>query len=229
MCTFSYQRKMQAVTLGAKSAVKVDDEAVQVDPQLLFQRLGVLATNGSNGDPASAFQYELCTHPAALFDRWSMPREADKPVLAEAIWKLAGSDTVGAIPSDVRYILDGGALLQRIPWTKGETFESVCQRYVHYVCSKYGRPIVVFDGYNDGPSIKDATHQRRSKGAGPNTVATAQTVVSLKKADFLANIANKHRFLSLLSFYLEQSGCDTKNLNLKSRDPQCLWEMTQTC
>ena len=71
-----------------------------------------------------------------------MPREADKPVLAEAIWKLVGpgpgSDTAVNIPSDVRYVIDGGALLQRIPWTKGETFESVCQRYVHYVCSKYG-------------------------------------------------------------------------------------------
>lgn len=215
MCAYSFRRKMQAVTIGAKSAVKVDGEPVQVDPQLLFQRLSVLATNGSYEDPASVFQYELCTNPAALFDQSSMPREADKPVLAEAIWKLVGpdpgSDTAVNIPSDVRYVIDGGALLQRIPWTKGETFESVCQRYVHYVCSKYGRPIVVFDGYNDGPSIKDATHQRRSKGAGPNIVPSGQTVVSLKKAAFLANSTNKHRFLSLLGFYLEQSGCEIKH------------------
>jgi len=95
--------------------VKVDGEPVQVDPQLLFQRLSVLATNGSYEDPASLFQYELCTNPAALFDQSSMPREADKPVLAEAIWKLVGpdpgSDTAVNIPSDVRYVIDGGALL----------------------------------------------------------------------------------------------------------------------
>ena len=64
----SFEEKKQAVTLATKTAVKIDDECVQVDPQLIFQRLSLIATNGSNEDPASFFKYELCTHPAALFD-----------------------------------------------------------------------------------------------------------------------------------------------------------------
>ena len=209
--TYSFRQNMQAVTIGAKAAIKVNEEQVQVDPQLLFQRLSIMAVNGCIDDPASVFQYELCTHPAALFDQWSMPREADKPVLADAIWNIAGSHTAQTSPSGVRHILDGGALLHRIPWFKGETFKSICQRYVEYVCSKYGRAIVVFDGYSDSPSIKDATHQRRSSTAGPNIVPTAQTVVTLKKAAFLSNSENKHRFLSLMSFYLEQAGCESRH------------------
>ena len=35
----TFRRKDQVVTLGTKSSVKIDGEEVQVDPQLLFQRL----------------------------------------------------------------------------------------------------------------------------------------------------------------------------------------------
>ena len=37
--SISFVRKKQAVTLTSKAAVKIDDECVQVDPQLIFQRL----------------------------------------------------------------------------------------------------------------------------------------------------------------------------------------------
>ena len=36
---FSFKRKDQAITLACKSSIKVDGELVQVDPQLLLQRL----------------------------------------------------------------------------------------------------------------------------------------------------------------------------------------------
>ena len=36
---YTFKRKNQAVTLNIKSEVKIDGAAVQIDPQLLFQRL----------------------------------------------------------------------------------------------------------------------------------------------------------------------------------------------
>ena len=45
---FSFKRKDQAVTLASKSAVKVDGEPYQFDPQVLFQRLA-LARDGNIG------------------------------------------------------------------------------------------------------------------------------------------------------------------------------------
>ena len=63
------------------------------------------------------------------------------------------------LSSDVHYVLDGGALLQRVPWSKGETFEAVCERYVEYVSRRYGKATIVFDGYESGPGIKDETHR----------------------------------------------------------------------
>ena len=86
---------------------------------------------------------------------------------------------------------------------------AVCERYVEYVSRRYGKATIVFDGYESGPGIKDVTHRRRGHGAGPSVVLTPQTVVSLRKKDFLANKANKQRFLSLLRSFLEKAGCST--------------------
>ena len=205
----SFQRKTQAVTLAVKTAVKVDDESVQIDPQLLFQRLSLIATNGTHDNPASVFKYELCSHPPALFDAYSLPWTANKPSFAEALWKVVEKVNGQELPSDVHYVLDGGALLQRVPWSKGETFEAVCERYVEYISRRYGKATIVFDGYESGPGIKDVTHRRRGHGAGPSVVLTPQTVVSLRKKDFLANKANKQRFPSLLGSFLEKAGCST--------------------
>jgi len=81
----TFLRQKQAVTLTSKAAITAGDgEPAQVDPQLRFRRLSLIATNGLKDDPASYFKYELCTHPPALFDNSFLPWQADKPVLADA-------------------------------------------------------------------------------------------------------------------------------------------------
>ena len=40
--SISFERKKEAVTLASKAAVNIDDECVQIDPQLLFQRLSLI-------------------------------------------------------------------------------------------------------------------------------------------------------------------------------------------
>ena len=46
------------------------------------------------------FNYELCT----------LPREIDKPALADALWKLVRNENE-MLPDTVHNVLDGGALL----------------------------------------------------------------------------------------------------------------------
>ena len=95
-----------------KCAIKIDNELVQVDPQilLLFQRL-ILVAN-SPEDLPSIFHYELSNYPTSLFDYPLMMRQANKPALADTIWsKLTpevASETVPRDP-DVQYVLDRGA------------------------------------------------------------------------------------------------------------------------
>lgn len=55
---FSFKRKEQATILSAKSAIKVDDDVIIVDSQLLFQRF-LAASNGIYEDQSEIFTYEL--------------------------------------------------------------------------------------------------------------------------------------------------------------------------
>lgn len=63
----SFKRKDQAIVLSAKLAIKVDDDIITVDSQLLFQRL-LAAANGMYVNQAEIFTYELCNHPSSIFE-----------------------------------------------------------------------------------------------------------------------------------------------------------------
>ena len=97
----SFQKKDQVVTLASKRAVRFSEGSIQVDPQLLYQRLTVVATEGRYDKPQTFFKFEMCSYPPA----------------------------------------------------------GICSLHVQYVANRYGKATVVFDGYQNGPSTKDVTHQ----------------------------------------------------------------------
>jgi len=141
---FSFRRSLQAVTLSEKANLKVSGETINIDPQLLFQRLITAAGNMDN--ISDMFKYELCSIPSSLFDNTGLPRVAQKSTLADAIWKV-GDCSVGdyhCLPDTV-HVLDGGSLIHKIPWQKGVPFSTICNQYVSYIQQKYLNPIMVVD------------------------------------------------------------------------------------
>ena len=202
---YSFKKKDEAVTLATKSSINIDGNKVNIDPQLLFQRLITAAR--SLTDLSSAFKYELCSYPPALFDSSLMMREPHKPALADAIWTLLPKQDIFELHLDAHYVLDGGALLQRIPWSRGATFQNICSQYTDYVTRKYGKATIVFDGY-ETTSTKDMTHQRRSNGkAGKTVTFTADMNLTMTKDTFLANQKNKQRFINMVSEELRKNNC----------------------
>ena len=102
------------VTLGTENFVRIDGDDVQVDPLVLFQRLITVAQ--TSGELESALKHALCSYPPSMFGSSLLLREAHKPALADAIWRLIGPDVPADVPDDgSRYVVDGGALIQRIP------------------------------------------------------------------------------------------------------------------
>ena len=156
-----------------------------------------------------ALKYELCSYPPALFDSSLLLREANKPALADAIRDLVEPH----LPADnvvdgSQYVLDGGALVQRIPWPHGSTYKDICHQYMEYVRNKYGKAVVVFDGYETN-NTKDMTHNRRSKGKiGATVTFTSDMIVTMPKQQFLANRQNKQRFISMLGEELQKADCE---------------------
>ena len=106
--------------------------------------------------------YELTTYPTALFETVDLLFEPQKSSLADDMWNMTKANSA-TLPEGAQFVLDGGSLLHRIIWNRGSTFESILNAYTNYVNRKYGKPVVVFDGYQ-GSTIKDMTHKRLSKG-----------------------------------------------------------------
>jgi len=110
---------------------------------------------------------------------------------------LAVRNTV--LSQNVHYVLDGGALLHRIPWNSGETYEGISSHYVRYVGDRYGNAVIVFDGYVSAPSTR-----RVRSHSSPLVNFTKDMICTMKKDDFLANQTNKQRFTNLLSDDLQR-------------------------
>ena len=128
--------------------------------------------------------------------------------MADALWCSEAAILPG--PSEtVQYVLDGRALLHRVPWIRGATYDQIFEQYSAYVIRKYGRTIVVLDGYSDNPSTKDCAHIRRSGGTiGVTVHFISSMALQTKKEEFLSNKHNKQRFIAVLYHRPEQAGCE---------------------
>ena len=64
-----------------------------------------------------------------------------------------------------RYVVDGGCLLQTVPWPATGSYNDVCELYIEYANKNY-RPnvMLLFDGYNNPESTKSAEQERRIIG-----------------------------------------------------------------
>jgi len=206
---YTFKKKDQAVAMDSKSKISIDGEDVSIDPLLLFQRLVMVSTQKESIQ--DAFGYELCGYPPALFEKRNELLKANKPALANALWDLAGDPSDEQTHMEIatfQFVLDGGALLHKIPWETGKTYNAICQNYVAHV-KRYGNPVIVFDGYQSGPTPKDGTHRRRIGTKQAQGVQFHENMpLQMKKDEFLSNKENKQRFINLLGKHLEMAGCD---------------------
>ena len=94
-------------------------------------------------------------------------------------------------------------------WDKQSTYQEIIQKYINYVESHYGKCSVVFDGYQDGPSIKDHKYFRRLMKASvsPNvSIHMENSVGSTSQKPFLSNVYNRQCLIDLLEVALAPNG-----------------------
>ena len=91
---YTFKRSDQLTTLQSKSSVRVDGQAIHVDPELLFQRL--IVASDAIDERKALFRFELCSYPSALFDDSLMLRAPQKAILANAIWTRLPPDIAGS-------------------------------------------------------------------------------------------------------------------------------------
>ena len=100
---------------------------------------------------------------------------------------------------DVRYVIDGGALIHKLPWQRGNTYNEIVKMYVQYVTRKYKQATVVFDGYSSSPSTKDSVHLRRKGGVSAQDVIFVENnTLSIKKKNCFYPAMKTNNSLSIV-------------------------------
>ena len=84
----------------------------------MFQRLASSAVK-SDSRLVDTLKFELSTHPPALFDSNGMMKEPKKAQLAEGLYAML-EDTDIDLSGEAVYVVDGGALLHKLPWEKNQ-------------------------------------------------------------------------------------------------------------
>ena len=75
-----------------------------------------------------------------------------------------------------------------------------------------GTQEAVFDGYMDGPSIKEVTHLKRTGRQAAHAIALKLDMVCrVRKENCLCNHTNKQKFINLFADQLERAGISTDN------------------
>ena len=185
---WTFKRKMTVNTMAGKVPVSLDKEHLRIDQELLFQRLFKASKNLCN-DEIATFSYELCSFPPALFDSQGFPHKAAKDALADLLWPYVSGDSVPEIDQPgIHFIIDGGHLVHKIPWTQSATIGETIQSYREYIQRKYGndRVTVVFYGYPATPTTKYLTYVIRNGGTkGPRIlISDEHTVMKKRKTHF---------------------------------------------
>ena len=170
---FTITKASLAVRIPAKEFGPKDSifETAQIDPQLCFQRALSLVSSGTTDlDLEICLQYELSPITLSLFDENGFIRSVAKADLAKLLEsEIAHVDKEAAteiIKNNLEtvIVLDGGALLYRVAWTKNSTFETILKNYVSHINNMLGKScstLVVFDGYI-ASSTKDHCHSKRA-------------------------------------------------------------------
>ena len=129
--------------------------------------------------------------PSALFESSSLPLQPNKPVLANALWK-SSNESQQEPSEDVQYVLDGGALLHRLPWPL-DPYMMMCVKCMLIMWNKDMALLFLF--LMDTPmnlQQKDVIHLIRTRTCLEVTVHfTGDMLIQSKKDEFVANKENK--------------------------------------
>ena len=127
----SIKRKDNVVSMSSLfSTKKTKYKHAPVDCKTLFTRL--IAVSGRLPTLESAFEYELTNEPLSLFQN-GLLRKGNKAQLKTVILHDPVTVSSEEINSCGACIINGEALLHRIRWQKGTSFQNISLAYVKYV------------------------------------------------------------------------------------------------
>ena len=127
-CSFTPKDQISKLQ-SLHSKVRVGKEEVTIDPLTLFLRSTCAIERKLETSMEKYFEYELTPYPTSLFKDGLMQLSLSKYLLKNHLLKPC---TPRDRPEG-ESIVDGGALLWSVKWSKQKKFQSIAQRYLKSV------------------------------------------------------------------------------------------------
>ena len=195
---------MQAVQMPAKKDSKSSkSKSIDIDPDLLFQRILSLCT--TEEQMRDAFSHDLAHHPPSLFTDDVFLRTGKKSSLCKSIVEDYSFCDVTPNIQIWDCVLDGGYLLRAIEWVKGSTYKEIIKGYHSFVNRIGSQVFIVFDGYLKSKT-KDQTHEKPYPIQSLRIEITEDMTSDCSKDLFLGNPANKEQFINMLGERVSSAG-----------------------
>ena len=103
-------------------------------------------------------------------------------------------------------------VLHQLSWKNGATYGLIVKSHADFIVINYGLSTVVFDGYNNGTSINDNTHQKRVDAKLFTLKLMRPWKLYLReKKHFLSRNSYKQTLINLISSELRRKGCRVIN------------------
>ena len=207
---YSASKSEKAKNLAHSIKIKnKNDEDVEIDPDLLFQRFGAIALGPRKDsiNESDVFNYEWTPWPAGLAKSKTELTHADKPSLLSDL-KMYTSTELIINSTAVEFVVDGGYLLYALVYYKhGASFSEIATTCCNNMIQRYGQCTVVFDNYPDIPTKKDMVHARRiSKKKKTEIYVSANSILSVTREVFLGSLQNKKKFIKVLTTCFIKAG-----------------------
>ncbi|KAJ8892669.1 hypothetical protein PR048_005250 [Dryococelus australis] len=153
---FSFTKADQVITMTCRKSIHTKNGYFRMEHSQLFQILIVVALKGGM-NLKNVMTHELCSIPLALFEDCDILRLENKATLSHALWSIGKPSADIPCLQDCKYVIDDG-------WPLNNTLRYDFDSYISYVKTRFKIAIIVFDGYNGSPCIKDCTHLRQTNG-----------------------------------------------------------------
>lgn len=209
-CYFSelHLKKRVRPLIWMSSALKVDNETIPVDPNLVFQRIAF--SKDKTVGLQTYIDYELAPFPSALFDGIGF-RKTQKSKFYAAFTPVENIN----LSSNILSVLDVGYILHRVSWKRSESFPTICKKYCDFV-KLYKPCILVADGYpceEDGYTNSTKLYERLRRSSKYHSsdmsfLSDADKACGVSQEDFLSNINNKKLLIQKLSHIFNQDGIE---------------------
>lgn len=194
--TLKLTRKDQARTcLSKTSLIRSSEKTLLIPPQKLMARLVFFSDDDEKLQ--EIFSHELSNVSLSLFDEGGSLRAPNQNAMFTELEKVTKPTklTFPVNETNIKIVIDGNFLLQKVKWKKNTSFAIIIQEYANYVLKNFGKAVVVFEDHTEDSEFMS---MKPKDSKARQVQCDLQIIPNILQNEFLKSLTNKMNIIKLI-------------------------------